>query len=487
MSPALRRALLAAAVAAPLVVFAYFAITLAMVPSELGYDESIYAIGARGWITGEGLDWFPYYRPVGMRLLAAPGWLAGGDVADFRVVAALYSTICVIVFWGLGRRIAGAAAASIAIAMFTTSVEIQLRAAEILSDLPSLTLVFALLWIVIRELERDGGPRWPFVLAGPLAAGSFYVRYGSTLILVAIAVAALVLYFPVVRRHWKLVAITAGVFVACMIPHLLHSAALTGSPTGVMRGANIAAGRRYYGEGLWYLYRHFPDKPGGMILALVAFVGVGSGLMYLLRRRADALHRRLGFVWLAALLHTLAVGFDVHGQARFVFFGAFLFTLIGAHALVRLVDGVPRRRWLEVAIPAAAVVWLIALEAHRDAIRHNARDLRSNRVLREAAEVIAADSRGEGCAVMSPLIPQMTWLSNCSGHSTTSNNLAWVFERMRARDVPHEYVVLLARAPRNPKDQRLADIMARVELPAIAEIPDEAGTWGDATIYRFRR
>lgn len=481
-----RRALLVAAAAAPLVVFAYFAITLALASIQLGYDESVYAVGGRSWITGDGLDHYPVYRPVGMRLLAAPGWLAGGTTADFRVFAAGYAALCMVVVWGFGRRLVGGVAATVAIAVVTTSVEVQLRAGELLSDLPSIALIFVLLWIVVRELERDGGPRWPFVLAGPLAAGSFYFRYGSMLILVAIAAAAALLYWPVVRRHWKLVAITAGAFALCMVPHLLHSSELTGTATGIVRAANRAAGRRYYGEGLWFLYRHFPDKPGGLIVAVVAFIGVGSGLVHLIKWRIDAAHRRIGFAWLAAILHTLAVGFDVHGQPRFVFFGMLVFTLIGAHALVRLVDGAPRRRVLEVAIPATLVLWLIAQEGHRDAIRHNDRDRKAGVVLRAAADAILADAQGESCAVMSPLVPQMTWLTSCAPHSISSKTAPHVFEAMRQRGVAHEYVVMFANTARNPEGERLADVMTRVELPALAEIPDEANVLGDATVYRVK-
>lgn len=486
VTPGQRRVLLVAAAAAPLVVFAWMALSLALVHTTLGYDESIYAVGGRSWITGAHLDHYPLYRPVGMRLLAAPGWLLGGAPTDFRVFAAGYATLCMITVWAFGRRFVGGAAATLALALLCTSVELQLNAAELLSDLPSLAFVFAVLIVVVRELERDGGPRAGFVLAGPFAAAAFYLRYGSTMILMMIAVAAAIAYAPVVKRHGRLVAITAAVFAACMVPHLLHAMSLTDSPVGVMRAANQVAGRRYYGEGLWFLYRHFPDKPGGLVVAVVAFIGLGSGLVHLIKLRTDAEHRRIGFAWLAATLHTLMVGFDVHGEPRFVFFGLFLYTLIGARALIRLAEPAPRRRVLEVAIPLTLVLWLIAREGHRDAIHHTQRDLRAGAVLEEAARVIRADAHGEPCAVMSPLVPQMTWLTDCAPFSISSKTSPWIFARMRERGAAHEYVVTLADAPRNPTGERLADVMSRVELPALATIPDEAGVWGDAVVYRVR-
>ncbi len=473
--------------AVSLSVLAWCAGRLAVVDSSLGYDEAVYAIGGQSLVTGAGGADYPVYRPIGMRLLAAPGALLGGDETAFRLFSVGYSLLCLALFWRLGRQVAGAAAATLAMATLATSGELQRRAAELLSDLPALAPVFVLLALLVRELERDGGPARRLLAVAPLAALAFYLRYGSTLILLAVAAAAAAVWWPVLVRRWRMVAATGGLFALCMLPHLVHAAVATGSPLGIVRAAHDAAGRRYVGEGLAYLWQYFPDKPAGPFVALLALIGLCSGLAHLLRLRRErvAEHRVVAFLWLAAVLHTLAIGLDVHGQARFVFFGTFLLALLGARAVVVAVRGATGRAVLDLALPAALMALFLAERAHDDAREHADRSRRIDAVMRAAADVVRAQGHGS-CAVLTTMEPRVAWYSGCEGWPMPKRNAAAAIARLRASSTAQRFVVLFAKARREPTGALRAELLEGLVLPPVAQLADAAGVLGDAEVYRVR-
>src|SRR6185503_21175740 len=150
-----------------------------------------------------------------------------------------------------------------------------LRAAELLSDLPAMAGILGGIALLASELDersesggrgpvgsadgeggrrlsidRDAGPRWRIVLAAPIFAAAFYVRYGSApVIALAIAVACALWFRAVLRRPWPVLAMV-GLLALLIVPHVLRSRDATGTWLGILE---ISAGmprRAYIGEGL---------------------------------------------------------------------------------------------------------------------------------------------------------------------------------------------------------------------------------------------
>jgi len=213
-----------------------------------------------------------------MQLLAAAGALLGGSELALRLVSIAASAGCLLSLWLCSRRLVGAAAAGWSVLVLLTAPELQRRAPELLSDLPSLGLLFLVIWVLVRELERDGDPSRGLLLAAPLAAAAFYVRYGSALALAVVALCAAPIWWQEIVRAWRWIAATAALFAILMVPHLIHSLTDTGSALGIMRNARAVAGRRYLGEGLLYHLGELPKEPGGHCCVALSSCSVSCGV-----------------------------------------------------------------------------------------------------------------------------------------------------------------------------------------------------------------
>lgn len=463
-----------------------FAVRLVSIDAPLAHDESVYAIGGDSLVTGERGEQYSIYRPVGMRLLAAPGALAGGSEEAFRGFSIAWSVACLVAFWLAGRRLVGGAAGWTVLAL-VTSLQLQRRSAELLSDLPSLVFLFLLVWLVAGELEREGGPRRRLLAAAPLAAAAFYVRYGSALILAAVGVAALVVWWRPLLGARRKVAAAVGLLAALLVPHFVHSQVATGSPLGILRAGHRAAARDYFGEGLAFYARTFPDRPGGLVVAALLVVGLAAGAVHLVRvlrrrERASRLDRAIGFSFLAAVLHTVIVGIDVHGEPRFIFFGMMLLALIGVHAIGGWAVRIPR------AGLAAAVAALFLVAA---AFRTNGRiveDVTRRDLVRQATLETARVLREQGggsCAVMSTEAAFLTWYSGCDGYSM-SRSPDRVIRRMRRDGHAALFAVVFDGGARDPRGADLARLLAEVEQPPVAVVGDGEAALGTARVYRVK-
>jgi 4-amino-4-deoxy-L-arabinose transferase-like glycosyltransferase len=463
-----------------------FGVRLVSIDSPLGHDEAVYAMGGDSLVTGERGEQYSIYRPVGMRLLAAPGALAGGSEEAFRAFSIAWSVACLIAFWLAGRRLVGGAAGWTVLAL-VTSLQLQRRSAELLSDLPSLVFVFLLVWFVVGELEREGGPRRRLLAAAPLAAAAFYVRYGSALILAGVGVATLVVWWRPLLAARRRVAAAVVLLAALLIPHFVHSQVATGSPLGILRAGHRAAARDYFGEGLAFYARTFPERPGGLVVAALLVVGLVAGgvhLVRLLRRREQAsrLDRAIAFAFLAAVLHTVIVGIDVHGEPRFIFFGMMLLALIGVHAIGTWAVRIPRVR-------LAAVVAALFLVAA--GFRTNGRvveEVARRGVGREATLATARVLREQGggsCAVMSTEAAFLTWYSGCDGYAM-SRGPERVIRRMRRDGHAALFAVVFDGGARDPRGPDLARLLAEVEQPPVAVVGDGEAALGTARVYRVR-
>lgn len=461
-----------AALAIGLVLFIGFASRIVLVDAPLGYDEAVYALGGRELVTGENADAFRSYRPVGMQLLAAPGVLLGGSGPWLRVTSVFVGAICLFAFWLAARRITGATASWSLLAVLG-AVELQRRGAELLSDVPSLAFALLLVWLLVRELERSPGPGRSLIMAAPLAAGAFYLRYGSVLLLVAVGLAVALVWWRALLVGWRRVVTTAALFAALLAPHLAHSTTATGTPLGILQAARHVAGRGEVGDGLRDYLAAFPDQPGGPLIAVLMIAGLASGLVHLvrLRRHPDARHRAIAFAFLAAAGHTVAVGLDVHGESRYIFFGMLLLTALGMDATVRLGALAARaapppwatRAGAGLAAALALTLAIGALTANRQAIRDARLRARAGECLLQTARWLA-EHGGQRCAVVAAQAPQLGWYSGCDGYGITSNPRR-VIARVRAAGYPAGFVVTFDGGRREPQGPALAKLVGELEQP----------------------
>src|SRR5262249_10344985 len=132
----------------------------------------------------------------------------------------------------LARGVVGGAAAAWAVAALAGSFQLVRRSSELLSDLPAAACLLAGTALVVGGLAREAGPPRRLVLAAPWLAAAFYIRYGSLLAIAAIGGAALAVgWRAALRRPW-IALTTIGLFALLLVPHLVASQAVTGSPLG---------------------------------------------------------------------------------------------------------------------------------------------------------------------------------------------------------------------------------------------------------------
>lgn len=407
---------------------AYLAIVLvvALVPERrLGHDEAVYAVGARGMVYGDPADGMPLHRSIGMKVLAAPGVLAGGSEVAIRVPFALLACAYLAVVWVIARRF-GTAAAALAVAVQASMSPWQWRAAEALSDIPSALALLGMLALCLGEKRRWG----PAVAAGALGAAACYLRYASAPAVIAIAVAALIDE----PRRWRWLAVVGAAGAVGLAPFLVWSASETGSIVGVLGEGERMARRAYPGEGLVFYLSTWPWKLAGPVGGAVAAIGVVAGVASW--RGGDAAQRARRMLVLAGLGQLLALGWRVHGETRFVFFAMTCFTIAGASWLAA-----QRRRWQAAvvvvalgAVPSALLTWgwLERLAARRVAFG-------------EAAAAIVRDRGGERCLAFATEVPMLVWYAGC--HTWQIDG--WGLDPRLAVGAPRIYLVEASGLPRS--------------------------------------
>ena len=462
-------------IGAAIVAFAVALAILVGVGHALNFDEAVYAVGGRAWWSGAPDTGWDLYRSIGMRTVALPGVALGGGEVAMRVVPAVLALATFVGIAAAGRRWIGGRATALALAVLVAVPYWLRHSAELLSDVPSLGLCLAVLAIVTGELGRDDGPRWRLVLAAPLAAAAFYLRYGSVQVLGAIAVVAAIAYARAIARRPGPVVATAALAAVLVVPHLMMAADATGSPLGIVRASAAATTQDYVGDGLvFYAVHWFWDLFSGPA-SVVTAIGILAGARDLVRR--DPAARARVVLWGVALVHLVWVGLTAHGERRYVFPALVLLTLVGSHAIVTAWDARARDRragWIVAVALAGACVY--------STVRAVGVVRRSDgyfTVLEEVAARIRADAGGAPCAVLASAVPQLTWYTGCAVAVVGDDPDAALARLPGAR----RYVVLFATAPlREPTAAVKAQIRAR--LPLLARVPDRSRRDNDAEIYR---
>jgi 4-amino-4-deoxy-L-arabinose transferase-like glycosyltransferase len=383
------RRLLAAALAA----WGLVALVCLVFGPSLGHDEAAFAIVARGdeppgaWL----------YRSEGTVTIARIGFALGGAAWQLRLISALLNGLVLVGAYAVGRTVFAPRTGAWAAAILAGAHPMALRSAELLSDLPAAAAILGGVALLASELDRDDGPRWRLVLAGPIFAAAFYLRYGSSpVIAFAIAVACLLWWRAALRRPLPVLAMV-GVLALLIVPHVLHSRSVTGTLLGILE---ISAGmprRAYIGEGLVTYLTTNPFMFYGFLVAPVMVVGIVG--MLRARRKAP------WFLAIVALGQIVSLGLDSHGQPRYVFVAAALLVVLGVAVLQQ--PGFARPR---AALALVAAAWLAVAIVAPIYCRH-LDDSRAPIV--EAAGVLRTASAGRPCLAVALIVPQLMWYSPC--------------------------------------------------------------------------
>ncbi|HEX6655544.1 MAG TPA: glycosyltransferase family 39 protein [Candidatus Limnocylindria bacterium] len=481
-SPRLERGLLVAialafmATAAVLVVFA----------PQFTWDESVYALTTRHWLEGTPASGWGPHRPLVLSALGTlPVGLGFTDEAAFRVLSLLFAGGLIFAAWYLARGIAGPVAglgAALAVAAVPTFAN---DAGLFLTDIPSTALLLAMAAVLWRSMERAGAPDRHLLWVAPLAAATFYLRYGSILALLALAVAAGLIWPAKLAQGWRLVLATLALTAALLVPHAVEAIVLTGSPIGIALAAQTGAQPAHLGDGLLFYLAALPSGgltgfvPGALMLA--ALIALGTRLATRHPISVDPITRAMAFLVLSATLQLVVTGLFILPQIRYVF---------PAIALLVVAGAIGSWYWLNAAgrggravLAATAVALLVSVAGNAFVVRGTAmRVLAAYEWQRDVGQLIRRMA-GPNCSVLATDVPQITWYSGCV--AVNFGDRAREGDRDRLLPVGERLLVLRTDGIFQPTGDVLAGYLARVQAEPIAVVRHPDGSIA-ARVYRFR-
>ncbi len=360
----------------------------------LGHDEAAFATAARGGAPA----WL--YRSSGMIWLAHVGVALGGSEIALRLASLLLGPTIVLAAWRVGAAAFDERTGAWAAAIVATAHPMTLHAADLIGDLPATAAILGGLAVLVRELSREGGPRWRLVLVAPAFAAGFYLRYGCAPVIASAAVAAGVVWPRAIVRAPQIVGATAGLFVALLVPHALSSIHATGSLLGILEASAAVPRSAYIGEGLVTYVTTDPFYFYGALVAPLAVLG-----LYGVIRRPTRASLFLVFV---ALAQIVAIGLKSHAQPRYVFIATTLLVVLGVDQALRLLADRPR-----LARAGAVVVAVAWLGAAAVMVPYNRWLANERAALRAAADAIDRDDASARCLVACRVVTQLMWYTGC--------------------------------------------------------------------------
>lgn len=442
--------------------FAVGAGWVASEPTPLGHDESVYALWARHWLEGTPGTGVSDHRAPGLPVLLAIVRAAGfaGEGA-LRAVGVMAGVATVAATWALGRLVAGAVPGVLAAGLVASSPRMVEESARALTDVPATALVVALAAVLWWQLQRAEGPSWWLLAAAPLAAGAFYLRYAAALPVGLLGLAALAVWWPVVRRHAGKVVAVAAATAALHAPFLVWAVVAHGDPLHP-----LLAGRAEEDTALGGLARlavELPFETAGPVWAVAAVAATVLGG----RRLAAAVRggrwddRARAAAWLlAAGWVVVVVTAAAHRPIpRYLLVAVALLAVLAAAEgwALRSRLGMPAR-W-EHGLLAAAAVGLVVYGFVGTVWVHGNRQWRT--LVYEPQRAAVTQLAGETpCAVATGRIPVVTWYSGC---------VAVSHGELGEREEPRRYVMLVQGGPRQPTGERAAAIRDRLAPPVADE------------------
>ena len=452
--------------------------------AAFGWDESVYAVAARALLTGEWTtNVVQPYRPPGLPVLGTVAAITGFQDIALRGITVVLGVAALAAAWFLGRSVFGQRAAFAGLVV-GASASVVLRELPLFhNDLASsgaLLLLMALLW---HELEEREEPGRALLLAGPLAAAAFYLRYGSLAGIVAIGLTATILWWRVLWRRRALTLATVGLALALALPHLIWAFARTGRPWGIVTMAADQVNTSNPLDALLTYGRLLPAQLGGPIAAAFAVAGaalvLGIGVRRLVGPGRVRMGRGVAWLTMPALLAASSTVAVSHAEARYMIFPLLLMVLVGAQALSIGLSAVvarlgPARGGRAAPVIAGLVLVLVAGATIASVVRRVVRQEPAGRWLSVPALAIGRASDGS-CAIAASVYPIVAWYSGCR----TINIADTTPDDLFRLDVAERWVILSSEDETRASPNRRAAFEALVADPPVASV-EQGPNWSRA-------
>jgi hypothetical protein len=467
---------------------AAFVLTAAMVvivAPQFTWDEAVYALTARRWL-GEGpaTGWGPH-RPLILSLLGMiPLTLGFAQEAAFRVFGLAFGAGMIGATWFLARSLAGPVAGVGAALAVAAAPTLAGDAGLFLTDVPAtavLMVVVALLW---RAMERSDAPGKDLLWVAPVAAAAFYIRYGSIVPLLALAVAAAVVWPTKLVAGWRTVVATLALTVVLLIPHAIFAAALTGSPFGIALAAQSGAHPAFAGEALLAYLAMLPAGLAGFVPGMLIGIGVATCSVRVLAGRrpsGDRATRALVLLVLAALVQLAVLGIFILPQVRYIFLAIVLLIVAGCIALTELLAH--RGTAGRLALVGVAAGLVVSLGLNPFVLRANATESLAAYAWERELGIRIGQLTPGACSVLASDVPQITWYSGCYAYNF--GNRAIEGDRDSLLVYGERFLVVRTDGLFQPQGNLMAGYQARAEPQPVAVMRRSDGSVA-ARLYRFR-
>lgn len=444
--------------------------------NAFGYDESVYAVRSRSWISEAPTSGWGVHRPPLVPVIGLVAALAGGDEWAFRLLGLLAGLGVLVVVWRFARSLGGRTAGILAVTAIASGAPFLVESSTFLTDVPSTALLLALtvgLWSQLASGRFDRS----LVLLAPLAAAAFYTRYGAIVPLTATVAAGVVCCSSQLRTGWRHLAATAAVFLLLLVPHGLMATQARGVPWGIITLSQGAA-RSTSGVPLLDYVAWFPWSLLGPPGALVATAGIIGILRSLASTPANGVERRLAkFIGLSVALQLVVLGTVIHAEPRYVLFPMILLVVAGAATLSPTVDALTRsshaRRALGAVLGASMVLGAVVAQG---VIADRARywDWK-----RDAGVYIEAQSLPPDCSALAADVPIITWYSGCRTFNFALDSGS---NRLRLLTGTSRWLVLAEEGAHQPSDDTFGSAYRPNLAPAV-KLTDGLGRQA-ATVFR---
>ena len=440
---------------------AFLAPTLAAIGAQIafGYDEAVYAHLTRHWLTGAPASGWDLHRPPGLSVLGIVPQVLGLETEGaHRLIGAGAGLGLVLAGWWTGRTVGGTVAGIVAASALAVSSPLQVESSSFLTDVPSTLVLVVAAVLGWRHASGSAPIGWSFVWLGVLAALAFYLRYGSAVELVGLAVAMVAMAPRKLLAAWRPVVAAVALFGIALVPHLTISVGETGSPWGIVAGAGRAAGG---GDGfplLSYVV-WFPWALIGPIGAVLALFGIVAAF------RGTGFPR---FIGLAVVVPIAVLGTLVHAEPRYMLYPVVLLVIAGSVEAVTHLQRV-RASWRVLAgLAAAAVILGAATTTWETRTRSDRFDWK-----REAGHDIGAG--GGDCSVLTADAPIISWYSGCRSFNIPSG--------VEALTGSPRFVIVRTDGHNQPSSELVQALVADAEVWRTYE-----DGYGDtaAVVYRLR-
>ena len=449
------------------------AVALAIAASNaLGYDEAVYALRARSWISHAPDTGWGLHRPPLLSVLGVPAAALGGAEWLFRVVGLGSGVALIAAAWWLARAAGGELAGLVAAAALVAAAPLHVQSSTFLTDVPSTAVLVLLAGGIWRQIGRGEPTGRGLAGLALLAAAAFYLRYGAIVPIAGLATAAAV----VAPRTWwsarRQVGLGVAAFLAFLLPHLVVATIGIGAPWSILAFAQSAAGRGERLPLLDYL-GWFPGQLLGPMAAVVIVIGLATAALAATGRlQLPGTPRFAAFALVASAVPIGVLGTTVHAEPRYVMFPMVLLVVAGSVAI-----GPVLARQRRIAAPAAVLAGVAAVHG----IGMAQAEIGTRTALydwKREAGLIVRSGAGE-CSVLAADVAIMTWYSRCPAHPL----LVAEGHPLAALSGEDRWVLLADAGPHQPPAEVIADDLLP-HLAPMRRLVDGRGL-PVATLYRI--